>query len=99
MGDIDELGGSPVGTAKLEVILEHSDDDSTYTNVVLADVLGPTSVTNGVVLTTTTDGQILDVGYVAEKRYIRVTLQPTGLSNGGTICAWVTKGHPRHGPQ
>ena len=38
MGDIDELGGSPVGSAKLEVILEHSDDDSTYTNVVLAEI-------------------------------------------------------------
>lgn len=104
MGDIDELGGSPVGAAKLDVKLEHADDDgagapAAYTEVVLADVVGPTSVTGGVVLTTTSDLQILDAGYVGGKRFIRVTLQPTALTNGGPVGAWVVKGRPRHAPQ
>ena len=63
LGDIDELGGSPVGTAQLEVILEHADDDGTgspgtYAAVALADVIGPSSVTSGIVATTTTDAKI-----------------------------------------
>ncbi len=79
--------------------LEHSDDDSTYSNVALADVLGPSSVSSGVVASSTTDQTFLEVGYVGGKRYIRVTLVPTGLSNGGPVAAWVVKGHPRHAPQ
>ena len=59
-GDIDEMGTSPVGAAKIETILEHADDDGTgspgaYANVALADVVGPTSVTNGVVASSQTD--------------------------------------------
>ena len=99
LGEIDELGGSPVGTASLTMLLEHSDDDVTFTNVALADVIGPTAVTAGIVLTTTGDQQILDVGYIGDKRYLRVSLIPLGLTNGGPVAAWVTKGHPRHAPK
>ena len=105
LGDIDELGGSPVGAAQVEVILEDGDDNSTWTAVTLVDVVGPSSVTGGVVATTTTDiaaagaGGALEVSYVGDKRYIRVTLQPTALTNGGPITAIVERGHPRHGPQ
>ncbi|MFQ6018231.1 MAG: hypothetical protein ACE5KF_08535 [Kiloniellaceae bacterium] len=104
LGDIDELGASPVGSAKLEVKLEHADDDGTgapgtYANVALADVLGPTSVTGGIVASSTTDNKVLEVGYIGDKRFIRVTLVPTGLTNGGPVSALVVKGHPRHAPQ
>ena len=104
LGDIDELGGSPVGAAKLEVKLEHADDDGTgspgaYANVDLADVIGPSSVTGGIVASTTSDGNFLEVGYLGDKRFLRVTLVPTGLTNGGPVTAWVTKGSPRHAPQ
>ena len=52
LGDIDELGGSPLGAAKLEVKLEHADDDGSgapgaYAEVGLADVIGPSAVTGG----------------------------------------------------
>ncbi|MFQ5658446.1 MAG: hypothetical protein ACE5G5_12965 [Candidatus Methylomirabilales bacterium] len=107
LGDIDELGGSPVGSAKVELVLEHADeaaagDDTagTYSFVALADVLGPTSVSSGIVASTTADGGVqLQVGYIGDKRFIRVTLQPTGLTNGGPISAAVIKGIPRHAPQ
>ena len=86
-----------------EVILEHADDNAgvagTYAFVALADVLGPSSVTSGVVATTTTDQEIIEVGYIGDKRWIRVTLQPTSLTNGGPVSALVNKGHPRHAPQ
>ncbi len=103
-GDIDEMGGSPVGGAQIAVKLEHADDDgtgspATYADVVLADVLGPATVTSGVVATPTTDVAPITVGYVGDKRFLRVTLTPTGLTNGGPVTAIVLRGHPRHGPQ
>ncbi|MEE8535429.1 MAG: hypothetical protein V3S45_05230 [Kiloniellales bacterium] len=98
-GDIDEMGGSPVGAAKVDTQLEHSDDDVTYADVALADVIGPASVSAGIVSSVTTDADPVEVGYIGEKRYIRVTLKPTGLTNGGPIAALVIKGHPRHAPQ
>ena len=104
LGDIDEMGSSPVGDAKVQLLLEHADDDGTgspgtYANVALADVLGPASVTAGIVASTTTDQAFLEVGYVGGRRFIRVTLIPTGLTNGGPVAAWVVKGSPRHAPQ
>ncbi len=104
LGDIDELGGSPVGAAKLEVKLEHADDDGTgspgaYANVSLADVIGPASVSGGIVASTTGDNNFLEIGYLGDKRFLRVTLVPTALTNGGPVAAWVAKGSPRHAPQ
>ena len=104
LGDIDELGGSPLGAAKLEVKLEHADDDGTgspgaYANVGLADVLGPSAVTAGIVASTTGDGNFLEVGYLGDKRFLRVTLVPTALTNGGPVSAWIAKGSPRHAPK
>lgn len=104
LGDIDELGASPVGAAKLDVKLEHADDDGTgapgvYGDVALADVLGPASVTGGVVASVTNDNQTLETGYLGGKRFIRVTLVPTGLTNGGPVSALVIKGAARHAPQ
>ena len=104
LGDIDELGGSPVGDAKVQMLLEHADDDGTgspgtYANVALRDVLGPSAVTAGIVATSTTDNGFLEVGYVGGKRFIRATLVPTGLTNGGPVAAWVVKGNARHAPK
>ena len=99
VGDIDEMGSSPVSDAKIQVRLEHSDNDSTYTDVTVTDVLGPSAVSGGFVSETTTDTEIIEVGYVGGKRYIRVSLIPTGLTNGGPVAAWVVKGNPRHAPQ
>ncbi len=103
LGDIDELGGSPVGAAKLEVKLEHADDDGTgspgaYAEVGLAEVIGPSAVTGGIVASTTGDNSFLEVGYLGDKRFLRVTLVPTGLTNGGPISALVVKGAARHAP-
>ena len=93
-GDIDEMGTSPVGTAKIDVKLEHSDDNSDWSSVSSNDVdNGDVTVTGGVVATTQTDVSLLKVGYIGSKRYIRVTLSPLGLTNGGPVTALVVKGH------
>ena len=102
-GNIDEMGASPQGGAQIAVKLEHADDDGTgspgaYADVALADVVGPASVTAGVVATVTSDLAATGVGYVGDKRFIRVTLTPTGLTNGGPAGVIVNKGHARHAP-
>ena len=33
------------------------------------------------------------------ERFLRVTLVPTGLTNGGPVSAWIAKGSPRHAPK
>jgi len=56
LGDIDELGGSPVGSAKIDLRLQHSDDNASWSDVTDADVIGlsgVTAVTNGVAASTT----------------------------------------------
>ena len=103
-GDIVELGVSPVGNAKLDVKLEHADDDGTgnpgaYAAVAVTDVIGPASVTAGVVASTTTDLALIRVGYIGAKRFIKVTLTPTDLTTGGPVGVWVEKAHARHAPQ
>jgi len=102
-GDIDEMGASPLGAAQIAIKLEHADDNGsgapgTFTDATAADVTGVTSVSAGVVATATSDVVPTSFGYVGDKRYIRVTLTPTGLTNGGPVGVIVNKGHPRHAP-
>ena len=100
MGDLNELGNSP-NTAKLEVQLQDSDDNSTWANVTDVDVVdlsGVSSVSSGIVISTTSDGTPVACGYVGDKRYIRAILQPTDVTVGGPAGVMVLKGHPRHAP-
>ena len=102
-GDIDEIGLSPQGAAQIAIKLEHADDDGTglpaaYAAATLADVIGPASVAAGIVATVTDDQSLVRFGYVGERRFIKVTLTPTALVNGGPVGVWVEKGHPRHAP-
>jgi hypothetical protein len=101
MGDIDEMGASPVGSAKIDVQLQHSDDNASWSDVAGGDVValnGVGSVSSGIVASASDDRTPVDVGYVGDKRYLRAILQPTGLTNGGPAGAIVIKGHPRHAP-
>ena len=102
-GNIAEMGASPVGSAQIAITLEHADDNGsgapgTFSNVTAADVTGVAGVTAGVVATVTSDLAATSVGYVGDKRYIRATLTPTGLTAGGPAGVVVNKGHPRHAP-
>ena len=103
--DVGAEGDTLSSSVYFEVSLEESDDDSTYTDVVQADIVDGTIASGGIFLKldgTTggdpdTTGGIFRVGYVGNKRYIRVVLAKTGThSNGTPLGAMVVKGSARH---
>jgi hypothetical protein len=86
---------------KIEFELEHSDDDSTYTDMSSSDVNG-TLGSDGLFLTLDADGetpQISEIEYVGSKRYVRVVANFSGTHGTGTpIGASVILHKPRHAP-
>jgi len=90
---------------KVDIELEHSDDNSTFTDVAQADIVDGTISSGGIFLkldgtaggNPDTAGDIFRVGYRGGKRYIRVVLAKTGThSNGTPIGAFIVKSHARH---
>jgi len=97
------------GSVYWGVIVEESDDDSTFTPVVTAADLLFTA--NGNASTPdTTDGSVKDidadddedmlirVGYKGSKRYVRITLDETGDTGDCDFCVIGIKGHPKAAP-
>lgn len=86
-------------TNKIEFVVTHSDDDSTYTNVTDADVQGVTGVTNGIVRSLTAakaaaDTAPTEIGYVGNKRYLKVLADFSGTHSTGTpISVVLVKGN------
>lgn len=89
--------------------LEHSDDNSTFTDCAQADIVDGTIASDGVFLTIDgtgdagtggnpdSTGATYRVGYVGGKRYIRTTIAKTGTHSTGTpLGTTVIKGHARH---
>jgi hypothetical protein len=100
-------GDTLSGSVYFEVSLEHSDDDSTYTDVVQADIVNGTIDAGGIWLkldgTTGGDpdtaGGQWQVGYVGGKRYVRLVLAKTGTHSTGTpISGLIVKSRPRSAP-
>jgi len=100
-------GDTLSGSVYFEVSLEHSDDDSTYTDVVQADIVNGTIDAGGIWLkldgTTGGDpdtaGGQWQVGYVGGKRYVRLVLAKTGTHTNGTpISGLIVKSRPRSAP-
>jgi len=90
-----------------EISLEHSDDDSTYTDVAQADIVNGTIASGGIWLkldgTTGGDpdtaGGQWQVGYVGGKRYVRLVLAKSGTHTNGTpISGLIVKSRPRNAP-
>ena len=88
-----------------QISLEHSDDDSTYTDCVQADIVDGTMAADGVWLildgtaggNPDTTGSIHQVGYVGGKRYVRLVIAKTGTHTNGTpIGGVILRGNPRH---
>jgi len=79
----DTLSGSLYWTLKLT----HSDDDSSYSDVALADLTnGAASV---VVDSSSKDKTVYGFGYIGEKRYLRAVATPTGSHSTGTPIGMV----------
>ena len=90
-------------TNKIEIELEHSDDNATYTDVTSsADVIGATPDSNGVIATFDDPGEapaISSVGYIGGKRYIRAVANFSGTHGTATpLGVSVIKGHARKNP-
>ena len=103
--DVGAEGDTLSSSVYFEVSLEESDDDSTYTDVAQAGIIDGTIAAGGIFLkldgtaggNPDTAGGIFRVGYVGNKRYIRVVLAKTGThSNGTPIRAIVVRGSARH---
>lgn len=105
-GAVVELGPSPAAGAKIDVRLEHAADDGTgapgvFADITDADVIGVSGVSGvvgGITNSTTDDTNVVSVGYVGDRRFLRVTLTPTNLTSGGPAGVLMVKGHPRHAP-
>lgn len=84
-----------------QLVLQHSDDGSTFTNVSSNDVVGAT-VNNGVfavIDSNTKDETNYEVEYVGGKRYLKLTIDAVGMhSNGTPFAAYAILTSPRHAP-
>ena len=105
IADVGAEGDTLSSSVHFELSLEHSDDNSTFTDVAQADITDGTISSGGIWLkldgtaggNPDTAGDIFRVGYRGGKRYIRVVLAKTGTHSTGTaIGAFVMKGHARH---
>ncbi len=103
--DVGAEGVTLSGSVFFEISLEHSDDDSTYTDCTQSDIIDGTIASGGIFLKLDgtaggdpdTAGLIYRVGYVGGKRYVRVVVAKTGTMGTGTpLGAMVIRGHARH---
>jgi hypothetical protein len=91
------------GTNKIEFKLTHSDDDTTYTAVTAADVLGEASVGTGGIIKSLIAAHAAAAayrfGYKGGKRYLKLLADFSGTHGTGTpIAMCVIKGNPALGP-
>ena len=105
IADVGAEGDTLSSSVYFEISLEHSDDNSTFTDVTQADIVDGTISSGGIWLkldgtaggNPDTAGEIYRVGYIGGKRYIRGVLAKTGThSNGTPISLFVVKGNARH---
>lgn len=79
------------GTNKVEFKLTHSDDDSDYTAVTVADMLGLASVGTGGIIKSLVAAHaaaaVYRFGYVGGKRYLKLLADFSGTHGTGTPIA------------
>ena len=100
---IGQSGDTLSSSAKIDIKIEESDDNSTFSAVTSADdVLGGTPDSSGIFATidaATEDEAVYRIGYVGGKRYARITLDFTGThSNGTPVAILAVKGRPAMAP-
>jgi len=99
--DIGAEGDTLSGSVKVDVKLEHSDDDSSYSAVVSNNDITDGSIdSNGIWATFDDNAEspaVVSIGYVGGKRYVRAVADFTGSHSSGTpMSAMVMKGFARH---
>lgn len=90
------------GTNKIEFILEHSNDNSTWNAVAQADVLGPTVAAGGIVrslVAAKAAADVQEISYIGGRRYVRLTPDFSGTHGTGTpMTAFMVRGMPEQMP-
>ena len=90
-------------TNKIEFVLTHSDDNSTYTAVEADDMLGVTVASGGIIkalVAAHAAAAVYRAGYKGGKRYLKLLADFSGTHGTGTpIAAMVIKGHGSDNPQ
>lgn len=91
------------GTNKIEFVLTHSHDDSTYVNCTDADVVGASAtITNGIVkalVAAHAAAAVYRFGYVGPRRYLKLLADFSGTHASPTpMAAVVVRGNAAHKP-
>ena len=99
--DVGAEGVTLSSSVKIDFLLEHSDDNSSFSAVDSNLLVSDGTVSSTGLFATFDDNAeapaIAAIGYVGGKRYIRVVADFTGTHGTGTPCsAMVLKGFPRH---
>lgn len=85
---VGESGDTLSASVKIELELEESDDDITFTDVADADMLGEVSGTNdgcfAVIDAADEDDAVYTAQYHGSKRYVRAVINVTGTHTNGT---------------
>jgi len=88
------------GSNFISLELEESEDDSTFTDVAVEDMIGGVQGSSGqfaLINAAAEDDTAYAVGYIGTKRYIHVVVNVTGTHTNGTpVGAVVVRGHKRH---
>ncbi len=67
-------------------VVQESDDNVTFTNVAAEDLQGS--------LANIASNTVQEIGYIGNKRYIRVNVTVSGATTGGVYGAFVVRGRP-----
>lgn len=89
-------------TNRVDFVLTHSDDNSTFTPVAQADVIGVTVGAGGIVrslIAAHANPSVTEVGYVGRKRWLRMLADFSGTHGAGTpISVLCVRGLPLTAP-
>lgn len=96
-------GDTLSGSVKVEVEVEESDDNTTFTDVANADLTNYVTGTNvgtvAVIDDNAEDDVLVTTGYKGSKRYVRMVMNFTGThTNGIETAAFAVQGHPELSP-
>lgn len=103
MGILGAAGDTLSGSVKIEFEVEHSDDNSTFTDCADTDILDAVTGTNtGCFAVVDASGEadtVYKTSYVGGKRYVRVVANVTGTHSTGTPSSvYAVLGHPLAAP-
>lgn len=89
------IGSVADADATFTLLVEESNDNSTFTSVGDDDLLGTEALAS---FAFDSDNTCRKIGYVGNKRYVRATITPANNTGAALMSAMWLLGHPMHGP-